>query len=89
MFTKTGDAKDLPRPGQPSLVETKIEKIVEEIKNDKASLRKIGGINEVSHTTIINYAHKPNLNFRRHQEIPILTENHKKLPFHISMIGYL
>jgi len=80
-FTETGDVKDLPRTGQPSLAAEKIEKIVEEIKNDGASLRKIAGINEVSHTTIINYAHKAKLNFRRYEEIPILTENHKRLEF--------
>jgi len=70
-FAETGDVKDLPRSGQPSLEPSKI-------KNDGASLRKIGGINEAWHTTVINYAHKSNLNFRRYEEIPALTAEHKK-----------
>jgi len=54
------------------------QKIVEEIKNESASLRKIAGINAVWHSTVENYSYKAKLYFRRYEEIPALTDAHKK-----------
>lgn len=70
--------KDSPRSGRPPLSNEITEKIVEEIKQKGTSSREIAGKLEISHYSVQKYAHLSNLQFRRFEEIPKLTEDHKK-----------
>jgi len=67
----------------PDLVDQKIEKkivkkIGDEIKQTNPSSREVAEKLNLSQPTVIKYAHLADLNFRRYEEIPKLTESHKK-----------